>query len=50
MLETAVVLTEVGRPAAPLPALSTLALGVLPIVHYGTPEQLAGVAAPANGC
>jgi 3-oxo-4-pregnene-20-carboxyl-CoA dehydrogenase alpha subunit len=45
VLETAVVLTEVGRLAAPLPALSTLALGTLPIVHYGTPEQLAGVAA-----
>jgi alkylation response protein AidB-like acyl-CoA dehydrogenase len=31
VLETAVVLCEVGRAAAPLPALSTLALGVLPL-------------------
>jgi 3-oxo-4-pregnene-20-carboxyl-CoA dehydrogenase alpha subunit len=35
VLETSLVLAEVGRAAAPLPALSTLALGVLPIVHCG---------------
>lgn len=35
VLETALVLAEVGRAAAPLPALSTLALGVLPIVYCG---------------
>lgn len=35
VMETAVVLSEVGRAAAPLPALSTLALGVLPIVYCG---------------
>lgn len=35
VLETSLVLTEVGRAAAPLPALSTLALGVLPIVYCG---------------
>lgn len=39
LLETAAVLTEVGRAAAPLPALHTLALGVLPIAQYGTPAQ-----------
>jgi alkylation response protein AidB-like acyl-CoA dehydrogenase len=39
VLETAVLLTEVGRVAAPLPALSTLALGVLPIVLLGTERQ-----------
>lgn len=44
VLETAVVLNEVGRAAAPLPALSTLALGVLPIVHSGTAEQVAALA------
>ncbi|MDX8029289.1 acyl-CoA dehydrogenase family protein [Lentzea sp. BCCO 10_0856] len=38
-LETAVLLTEVGRRAADVPALATLALGVLPIVRHGTPEQ-----------
>lgn len=42
VLETAVVLTEIGRAAAPLPALGTLALGVLPL---GTHELLAPVAA-----
>ncbi|HEV2781740.1 MAG TPA: acyl-CoA dehydrogenase family protein [Actinophytocola sp.] len=38
-LETAVLLTEVGRAAAPLPALQTLALGVLPIAWFGTERQ-----------
>ena len=46
--ETAVVLTEIGRRAAAVPALSTLALGVLPVARWGTAEQqrdlLAGVA------
>jgi hypothetical protein len=46
-LETFLVLTEVGRRAAAGPALSTLALGVLPVVRWGSPEQhrevLAGV-------
>lgn len=35
VLETALVLAEVGRAAAPLPAFSTLALGVLPLVYCG---------------
>ncbi|HUQ55815.1 acyl-CoA dehydrogenase family protein [Lentzea sp.] len=39
VLETAVLLTEVGRRAVDVPALATLALGVLPIVQYGTAEQ-----------
>ncbi|WP_394618386.1 acyl-CoA dehydrogenase family protein [Lentzea sp. JNUCC 0626] len=39
VLETAVLLTEVGRRAVDVPALATLALGVLPIVTYGTEEQ-----------
>jgi alkylation response protein AidB-like acyl-CoA dehydrogenase len=47
--EVAVLLTEVGRAASAVPALSTLALGVLPVVRLGSPEQqdelLAGVAA-----
>ena len=46
--ETAVVLAEIGRRAAAVPALSTLALGVLPVARWGTAEQqrdlLAGVA------
>jgi 3-oxo-4-pregnene-20-carboxyl-CoA dehydrogenase alpha subunit len=47
--ETAVLLTEAGRAAAPVPALATLALGVLPVTRWGSPDQqqalLAGVAA-----
>jgi 3-oxo-4-pregnene-20-carboxyl-CoA dehydrogenase alpha subunit len=39
VLETAVLLTEVGRRAVDVPALATLALGVLPIARHGTPEQ-----------
>lgn len=39
VLETAVLLTEVGRRAVDVPALATLALGVLPIARYGTAEQ-----------
>ena len=39
LLEIAAVLIEVGRAAAPLPALHTLALGVLPIVRFGTERQ-----------
>jgi 3-oxo-4-pregnene-20-carboxyl-CoA dehydrogenase alpha subunit len=35
VLETALVLTEVGRRATALPALATLALGVLPITRWG---------------
>jgi alkylation response protein AidB-like acyl-CoA dehydrogenase len=32
-------LTEVGRHAAPVPLLATLALGALPVVRWGTPAQ-----------
>jgi alkylation response protein AidB-like acyl-CoA dehydrogenase len=39
VIETCAVLTEVGRAGISVPALATLALGVLPIVHMGTPEQ-----------
>ncbi|HEX8867278.1 MAG TPA: acyl-CoA dehydrogenase family protein [Lentzea sp.] len=39
VLETAVLLTEVGRRAVDVPALATLALGVLPIVRCGTEAQ-----------
>jgi len=38
-LETALVLTEIGRRAAAVPALSTLAFGVLPVARWGTPGQ-----------
>jgi len=39
MLETAIVLTEVGRRAVHVPALATLALGVLPVARFA-PEPL----------
>jgi hypothetical protein len=34
VLDTAVLLTEVGRRAAPVPALATLAMGVLRTCHH----------------
>ena len=47
--ETAVLLTEAGRAAAGVPALATLAMGVLPVTRWGSLGQqqalLAGVAA-----
>ncbi|MFC0108623.1 acyl-CoA dehydrogenase family protein [Kibdelosporangium aridum] len=39
VIETCAVLTEVGRAGVVTPAMATLALGVLPIVHMGTAEQ-----------
>jgi alkylation response protein AidB-like acyl-CoA dehydrogenase len=39
VLAVSLVLTEVGRRAATVPALATLALGVLPVVACGTREQ-----------
>jgi 3-oxo-4-pregnene-20-carboxyl-CoA dehydrogenase alpha subunit len=46
---TAALLTEAGRAAAPVPALATLAMGVLPVARWGTRDQqqalLTGVAA-----
>lgn len=38
-LETAIVLSEVGRKAIAVPALATLSLGVLPIARHGTGGQ-----------
>jgi hypothetical protein len=39
VLETGLVLTEIGRRAADLPALPTLSLGVLPVALAGTTAQ-----------
>jgi 3-oxo-4-pregnene-20-carboxyl-CoA dehydrogenase alpha subunit len=48
VMAVAALLTEVGRHAARVPALATLALGVLPVVRCGSPDAqqqlLAGVA------
>ncbi|MCW2504681.1 MAG: Acyl-CoA dehydrogenase [Actinomycetia bacterium] len=45
--EIGVLLTEAGRRAVPVPALATLALGVLPVARWGSRDQqrdlLAGV-------
>jgi alkylation response protein AidB-like acyl-CoA dehydrogenase len=39
VLELALVLEEVGRRTAPVPALAALALGGLPVARWGTAEQ-----------
>ncbi|MEU4155055.1 acyl-CoA dehydrogenase family protein [Actinoplanes sp. NPDC026670] len=39
VLETALVLTEIGRRAVDVPALQHLALGVLTVARWGTPAQ-----------
>jgi 3-oxo-4-pregnene-20-carboxyl-CoA dehydrogenase alpha subunit len=38
VMDTAVLLTEIGRRATPVPALATLATGVLPIVRWGNAD------------
>ncbi|MCU7724261.1 acyl-CoA/acyl-ACP dehydrogenase [Actinoplanes sp. KI2] len=38
-VETGLLLTEIGRRAAPVPAWSTLSLGVLPLARWGGAEQ-----------
>lgn len=47
VVETGLLLAEIGRHAVAVPALSTLALGVLPVTRWGGPDQqrelLAGV-------
>ena len=40
VLEAAVLLTEVGRRAAPVPALATVMTGVLPVVRWGDADLL----------
>ena len=45
VLETAALLTEVGRHAAPVPALATLMTGVLPVARWGDRAAQAGVLA-----
>lgn len=41
IMELAIVLTEVGRNVAPVPALATLVLGALPVARFGSDEQQA---------
>jgi hypothetical protein len=47
VLETAVLLTEIGRQAAPGPALATLMTGVLPVVRWGNSELRRSLLPPA---
>ena len=44
--EALAVLHEAGRRAAAVPALATIALGVLPLARWGTPEQQDDALAP----
>ena len=39
VLDTAVLLTEIGRRASPVPALATLMTGVLPVARWGDGER-----------
>ena len=43
VLELCLVLEEVGRRAAPVPSLASLALGGLPVARWGTPDQQAAL-------
>ncbi|HET6952605.1 MAG TPA: acyl-CoA dehydrogenase [Acidimicrobiales bacterium] len=43
MLELCLLLEEVGRRTAPVPALATLALGALPVARWGTAAQQAAL-------
>ncbi|MCK8674728.1 acyl-CoA/acyl-ACP dehydrogenase [Rhodococcus sp. HM1] len=47
--EVATVLTEIGRKAAPVPALATLGFGVLPVVALATDEQQDALLADVPG-
>ena len=47
VLDTAVLLTEIGRRAAPVPALATLMTGVLPVVRWGNGELRRALLPPA---
>ena len=57
LLDVAVLLTEIGRRATPVPALATLMTGALPLLRWGRPDLLPAVAsgeliltaAPATG-
>jgi 3-oxo-4-pregnene-20-carboxyl-CoA dehydrogenase alpha subunit len=47
VMDTAALLTEIGRRAAPVPALATLMTGVLPVVRWGSGELQRAVLPPA---
>ena len=47
VMDTAVLLTEVGRRAVPVPALATLMTGVLPLARWGNRELQRALLPPA---
>jgi 3-oxo-4-pregnene-20-carboxyl-CoA dehydrogenase alpha subunit len=47
VMDTAVLVTEIGRRAAPVPALATLMTGVLPVVRWGNSELQRALLPPA---
>jgi 3-oxo-4-pregnene-20-carboxyl-CoA dehydrogenase alpha subunit len=47
VMETAVLLTEIGRRAVPVPAFATLMTAVLPIVRWGSDELQRALLPPA---
>ena len=47
VMDTAVLLTEVGRRAVPVPALATLMTGVLPVVRWGNRDLQRALLPPA---
>jgi alkylation response protein AidB-like acyl-CoA dehydrogenase len=49
VLEAAVLLTEVGRRAAEVPALATIMLGAVPVVRWGSRELQDRVLAEVGG-
>ena len=47
VMDTAVLLTEIGRRAVPVPALATLMTGVLPVVRWGNGDLQRALLPPA---
>ena len=47
VMDTAVLLTEIGRRAVPVPALATLMTGVLPVARWGNGELQRALLPPA---
>ncbi|MGH9191711.1 MAG: acyl-CoA dehydrogenase family protein [Acidimicrobiales bacterium] len=46
LLELCLVLEEIGRRTAPVPALASLAFGGLPVARFGSPDQQAALLPP----
>ncbi len=46
LFELGLLLQQVGRSVAPIPALETLVMGALPVARFGTPDQQARLLPP----